>query len=99
MVGWWYDKNPLHRVRENVAKQQRNELLDELAKRILKSEAERQRKWMKQLVMTSTTLAFRLDDLHLDRKRIDAWYAKTLVACELLVLYAGLKAMSHTWVI
>ena len=26
--------------------------------------------------MTRTTLAFRLDDLHLDRNRIDAWYGK-----------------------
>ena len=83
MVGWWYDRTPSQRVRDAVARQQRNELLDELAERILRSEAERQRKeaerqrkWRKQLVKTRTKLAFHLDDLHLDRNRIDAWNAK-----------------------
>ena len=46
MVSWWYDKNLWQRVKENVARQNRNEFLDELANKIRKAEAERQRKWM-----------------------------------------------------
>ena len=77
MVSWWYDKNLWQRVKENVARQNRNEFLDELANKIRKAEAERHRKWMKQCLMTRTTLAFNLDDLHLRRQK-----ANRCVVCE-----------------
>ena len=77
MVSWWYDKNLWQRVKENVARQNRNEFLDEHANKIRKAEAERHRKWMKQCLMTRTTLAFNLDVLHLRRQK-----ANLCVVCE-----------------
>ena len=70
MVAWWYERTLPRRRRDAVVRRQRNGLLDVLAERILKSEAERQQRWRIQLAKTKTMLASRLDDLALDEKRL-----------------------------